>query len=355
MPGVRPAVTFIENRRRLSTVSLFALVGAIALLLIAALPLDIKDTSLLVETGEILHGLLTGVAVALLPSVYSSVNLHEQAADYVFVTLFLGFSFIFFYATSDILDEFLVMSDAIRLATQDLPIIIGMGLLVWGMVQWADERTEREEELAQQNERLETFANVVSHDLRNPLSVAQGYTELTRQEVGDIDSLDQLDESLDRMDVLIEDLLTLAQQGEPIEETEDVDLESLAADAWATAETKDAELETTGSVQLRIDRSRCRQLLENLFHNAVEHGGDDVTVTVGPLGKNGFFVADTGPGISESRRDDIFEYGYTTAQDGTGYGLATVKEIVEAHGGEITVADRDGGGARFEITEIKNR
>ena len=72
-----------------------------------------------------------------------------------------------------------------------------------------------------------------------------------------------------------------------------------------------------------------------------------MTVTIGSL-DDGFFVADDGPGVPESDRQQVFELGYTTDEDGTGYGLAIVSEIVDAHGWSIEIGDSDDG-ARFEI------
>jgi signal transduction histidine kinase len=72
---------------------------------------------------------------------------------------------------------------------------------------------------------------------------------------------------------------------------------------------------------------------------------------VGTLGDGegeGFVVADDGPGVPADARDRVFEYGYSTARDGTGFGLSIVEQIVEAHGWSIRLADGDGG-ARFEV------
>ena len=87
----------------------------------------------------------------------------------------------------------------------------------------------------------------------------------------------------------------------------------------------------------------------------MEHVGDGVTVRVGPLSGGGFYVEDDGPGIPEDERDQVFESGYTTERDGTGFGLNIVREIVEAHGGAISLTESDEGGARFEITGIETR
>jgi len=77
-----------------------------------------------------------------------------------------------------------------------------------------------------------------------------------------------------------------------------------------------------------------------------------VTVTVGAIDGRGFYVADDGPGIPEEDREDVLESGYTTSQDGTGFGLAIVSEIAEAHGWSVEVTESGAGGARFEITGV---
>ena len=100
------------------------------------------------------------------------------------------------------------------------------------------------------------------------------------------------------------------------------------------------------------DRSRLKQLLENLFRNAVAHNGDDVHVTVGDTA-DGFYVADDGVGVPPDDRDRIFESGYTTDADGCGLGLPIVRDIADAHGWDVTVAESTAGGARFEFTGVR--
>ena len=101
------------------------------------------------------------------------------------------------------------------------------------------------------------------------------------------------------------------------------------------------------------DPRRLVQLLENLFRNAVEHNGTDVQVIVGRLPhSNGFFVEDDGTGIPLDDRDRIFESGYSTNPDGTGFGLNIVEQIASAHGWDVDVASGSQGGARFEFTDV---
>ena len=211
------------------------------------------------------------------------------------------------------------------------------------------DRNERERELQRKNERLETFAHLVSHDLRNPLNVVAARLELAR-ETGDDEHFEAAEHAAERMETLVEDLLTLARQGETVDETSAVDLGASVESAWRTVEMGTATLETESALgSVGADESRLTELFENLFRNAREHAGEDVTVRVGREG-GCIFVEDDGPGIPADDRDRVFEIGYTTAEEGTGYGLAIVEEIVEAHGWSIDVSEGRAGGARFEMT-----
>ncbi|WP_284010018.1 PAS domain-containing protein [Haloarcula pelagica] len=215
------------------------------------------------------------------------------------------------------------------------------------------ESARKKERLERQNERLEEFASVVSHDLRNPLNVADGRLELARQEC-DSEHLDVAGRALTRMETLIEDLLALAQQGLSVGETTAVALADLAESCWQAVETADATLSAETDCVIQADPKRCQQLLENLIRNCVEHGGEDVTITVGALDDgDGFYVADDGPGIPTDEREAVFKSGYSTTDGGSGFGLAIVREIVQAHGWAITVTESEHGGARFEISGVE--
>ncbi|WP_049982125.1 ATP-binding protein [Halorubrum sp. BV1] len=202
--------------------------------------------------------------------------------------------------------------------------------------------------LRRERDRLDEFASIISHDIRNPLNVANGRVALAEAEC-DSTNLDPAKTALDRIEAIIEDVLELSRQGKAVGETESIRLEETARDAWNSISRANATLRTESLGHLEADRSRLVEVFENLFRNAIEHSGESVTVTVGRL-DDGFYVEDTGPGIPPEARNDIFEQGYTTNSSGTGFGLAIVKRIVEAHQWEIDVTDGADGGARFEIT-----
>jgi PAS domain S-box-containing protein len=227
---------------------------------------------------------------------------------------------------------------------------------VEGVVAVLADRTEAEayrRTIEEQNERLAAFASIVSHDLRNPLGVAQGYADLAEQ-TGDPEHFDRCRNALTRMESLIDDLLVLAREGADIAEVDSISIPELVTECWSFVRTAEAQLTATADVRIRGDSSRLQQLLENLFRNAVEHGGEDVTVVVGLLPDcSGLYVEDDGPGIPDADRERIFAGGYSTSEHGTGFGLEIVQQIVDAHGWEISATASSTGGARFEITGIE--
>jgi PAS domain S-box-containing protein len=218
--------------------------------------------------------------------------------------------------------------------------------------QLESERQLREQraELERQNERLEEFASVVSHDLRNPLNVARSRTELAQEGV-DSEHLEAVERAHDRMETLIENLLSLARERASGVETEPIDLTDVVQGAWQHVEGSEATIEIDADRTIRADRTQLQRLMENLFRNAIEHGGEDVTVTVGCL-DDGFYIEDDGDGIPEKQQDQVFEAGYSTEESGTGFGLSIVEQIAEAHGWDIRVTDSHTGGARFETTGV---
>jgi PAS domain S-box-containing protein len=220
---------------------------------------------------------------------------------------------------------------------------------------------DREDEVARERDRLEEFASLVSHDLRNPLNVAVGNLDLIRTQLAaeqEVPSeIEAIARSLDRMGALVEDMLVLARQGNAIDETEAVSLSVLAEECWENVDTADAELVVVDTLTLRADRSRLQQALENLFANAVTHGGPDVRIEIGALPDDaddvGFYVADDGPGIPEDVREEAFDAGVSTDEEGTGFGLKIVAEVADAHGWSVEYVDAADGGARFEFRGVE--
>jgi CheY-like chemotaxis protein len=209
-------------------------------------------------------------------------------------------------------------------------------------------------EIERQRDRLDEFASVVSHDLRSPLSVAQGHLELARDASDEPETvtahMDGIDAALARMDELIDDVLGLARQGKRVDDTTTVSLGDLVTQAWGCVDYDgNATLDRGDLPTVEADRERLRALLENLFRNAHEHAGPEPTVTVESLPDGGFAVADDGPGVPTEERDSVFEHGYSTSESGTGFGLSIVNTVAQAHGWDVSLTESESGGARFEF------
>ena len=201
---------------------------------------------------------------------------------------------------------------------------------------------------ATEQSNAEELVSIVSHDLQSPLNVARIHLEQAQEEHGS-PHLDSVAQSLDRMEALIADFLSLTWDGQRIEQLEHVNLALMANACWQSIDAENASLVVDTTRTIRADTARFQQLLENLFGNAVEHASA-TTVTVGGVGDDGFYVEDDGVGIPKSERGDVLDSGYST-DDSTGFGLAIVDTIAEAHGWSTTVTESDSGGARFEFRD----
>ena len=213
----------------------------------------------------------------------------------------------------------------------------------------------RTRELRREKERSEVFASAVSHDLRNPLNVATGHLGMARRDRADDDHLAAVADALDRMEAITEDVLTIAREGATVESPEPVTLASLVEECWDNVDTTDATLQVRlpEGFTVGADPRRLRHVVENLFRNAMEHAGPRPTIELGALSEaEGFYIADDGPGIDPDSREEVFQPGYSTAANGTGFGLAIVGEMAGAHGWTVSATESADGGARFEFTGV---
>jgi signal transduction histidine kinase len=201
------------------------------------------------------------------------------------------------------------------------------------------------DDVQDQNEQLEAFTSIISHDLRNPLTVAKGRAGLLDDDAVAPEHTEPLMDALDRMERIIEDGLTLAR-GTAVDETERVALGHRTGRAWRHIDSREAALVVPVDGVVRADPNLLEQLFENLFRNAVEHGGEDVTVTVAAR-EAGFVVADDGPGLPADRVDGVFDPGVSDGSGGTGLGLTIVRRIAEAHDWTVRAGNDDGAWFEF--------
>ena len=228
------------------------------------------------------------------------------------------------------------------------------GVPVYIMSSFVDisERVARERQLQSQKEQLDDFAGVVSHDIRNPLDVAQGRFEMLQTEC-ESDHIPPIVRSLDRIEDIVGDTLTLARQGQAVSDPEPIKLINIVGSCWRNISTASATLDVADDVTIVGDTSRLKHIFENLFRNAIEHGGDDVTVRIGQFAPNGIYVENDGPPIPEEKREEVFEPGHSSTSGGTGFGLTIVKRIAESHGWQVHIIEGTDDGTRFEFTNVE--
>ena len=225
------------------------------------------------------------------------------------------------------------------------------------------------EELERSNEELEQFAYIASHDLQEPLRMISSYTQLLAKRYKDQldgDANEFINYAVDganRMQVLINDLLSYSRVGTKGEDFSHVDLNSVLEAVKANLK---GVIEETGAVikysklpTVMADNSQMIQLFQNLIGNAVKFRREGVTPEIEITSKKEgnlfrFVVKDNGIGIDKKYLDRIFvifQRLHTKEEfPGTGIGLAICKKIVERHGGEISVESAEGKGSDFTFT-----
>lgn len=218
--------------------------------------------------------------------------------------------------------------------------------LLAGWIGYEISQALNQRELKQQYERMDAFLGVLSHDLRNPLSVASGYLEVEQQE-RDSKNLEKIAEAHERIDEMITELLNLARSPDVID-GRDVMLQKVAEEAWGNVKHNQSSLVVETDMVVKCDAQKLLNVFENLFRNAVEHNVDAVEIVVGELSDGeGFYVADDGSGIEEGV--ELFNYSSPELPEGTQLGLLIVQEILSAHDWKITYDDEYDEGARFEV------
>jgi|APHM01.1.fsa_nt_gi PAS domain S-box len=220
---------------------------------------------------------------------------------------------------------------------------------------------EDNQQLEDKSQQLEQFASILSHDLRNPINIAEGYLrEIETEENGA--EVAVIERALSRMNALIEDTLTLKDQSQPVEELEYLPVKELAEAAWELVDTGNSELRIVDRFELACDDDRITRLFENLFRNAIEHNDEPVVIRIGIHDtlttstrgetKKAFHVSDDGRGIPEDKREQMFEVGKSTTREGTGLGLPIIKRIAKAHHWTVRVEESFDGGAKFVFTAV---
>jgi signal transduction histidine kinase len=219
-----------------------------------------------------------------------------------------------------------------------------------GITRDITDRKDRERQLRQRNERLAKIAIVAAHELRNELQVASGRLDLVTEDPSHLPVVDRALENLDR---IVDDVVTLADAESGATETETTWLSTPAREVWESLPTEAAALEVLEDRLVTADPRSMRLLFEILLSNALEHAGEDVTVTLGAT-DDGFYVADDGDGIELDPPERVFDVGFELEGEDVGIGLFVARRIANDHGWSLDATNREGGGARFEVTGVSD-
>ena len=237
-----------------------------------------------------------------------------------------------------------------------------------------DQRHEMEKQLLlantklrESNQELEAFSYTVAHDLRNPLRHMRGFSDLLASSANDETSrliLSKIQNSTDRMDQLIGDLLNFAKMQEQELDTEECDLAEVANEILDRLRQVDSDRQVEcivpASLPAKCDRKLSKIALENLIGNAWKYTSkkENARIEIGLQEEAVFYVRDNGAGFDSNLSQRLFEPFYRFHRrsefPGTGVGLSTVLRIIEKHGGSIRAEGSLGEGAVFYFSFEKN-
>ena len=216
------------------------------------------------------------------------------------------------------------------------------------------------QELAARNQRLSAIGKMaasLAHQIRTPLAGALLYLSQCRSRRDERERGKLLEKGIERLrhlDLLVQDMLVFARGKGPGERVRVADLFKAVHDAAMAVKPPNAYLVIHGSdalVELDGNRTALTAALTNLVNNAFESAPDVIVTLQAKLrgDRVEFTVRDNGPGIAPSIQSRVFEPFFSTRPAGTGLGLAVVKTVAEAHGGDLALHSEDGRGTRIEI------
>lgn len=253
----------------------------------------------------------------------------------------------------------------------------GTQLIFWDIteqVQAEKQRAIAQEEVELKNRDLTTLLYVISHDLKEPVRAIQSFSMLVKERAAEsldersTDFLDRVIGASDRMQQLLDDVLLLSRAQRSIDPTDEINLAEVARDVLIQLQGRIEETGAQVTVSpklptIRGDRRWLTQALQNLVANALKFSLPDSPpeIEIAPYSlpdeesssSTAIAVLDRGPGIDSDHAERIFELfqrAVSRRVEGTGAGLAIVRQVAERHGGRAFVEAREGGGSTFVMT-----
>ncbi|NHJ84890.1 MAG: PAS domain S-box protein [Asgard group archaeon] len=206
---------------------------------------------------------------------------------------------------------------------------------------------EKQKELQEQRDELESFASTIAHDLRGKMQVISLYNSLAETEYSD-----KIANSIDDMSSFIEDLLLLAKRGEIIGEITDIDLNEIITEICSKITTLQPNLEISikNLPEIKGDKLKLKQVFENLLMNVVKHAEATTCEIFGSSTKNNYKITikDNGKGIPEDKLEEIQKSWKTKRY--SSFGLLIVLKVIEAHKGKVDLKSEENIGTQIIIS-----
>jgi PAS domain S-box-containing protein len=195
-------------------------------------------------------------------------------------------------------------------------------------------------------QKLSEFTETVSKDLKNPVNIAKGYLDLIQDSEHD-EEIREIENSLNQLEEIIDHLSYINGDSEVLDKKE-ISIRDTFKGSLDYFDREEIEDKVRGDQEANADPSALTTVFQNLIRNSTEYSEGEVTIEVGEL-EDGFYYQDDGPGVDEEIKDRIFEQGFTTEEENTGFGLCAVKKIAEAHGWKVEQYKGELGGLQIEF------
>lgn len=217
-------------------------------------------------------------------------------------------------------------------------------------------RIERQRrELMRHNDQLESLATGIRHELRNKLQIVGGHVDAAAGAVesGDVttarDSLGTASQTADRMERTVDDLSTLAQYGQTVQQRRENDFRKTARRAWETTDTGDLSLTVEGKGTVMADAGRLEELFQNAYVFALHNGADRVTLS---LREDGFALSDDGTRPPDGKLDEIFDYGAAVPSAEAGMAMPNVETLARVHDWDVSIDREYVDGVRAVVSGV---
>jgi len=238
-------------------------------------------------------------------------------------------------------------------------VVVGQAIVCADVTNLERQRRQlkrKNKQLDQQNEQLDAFADAITHELRNTLTIAMGYFEIIATErserptASSDEAVETVERMHERMEHIVTDLARLARRGQTIDEIEPCELGVIADDAFDSVDPDGLTLRNNADISLRADCSLLSELLSTVIRFADLYGASVLTVE-----RNGteLILTTDSESIPAEEIDDVFTYGEAKPSTETGMLFPTMRSLASSHGWTVDIDPTYRAGVRIEVGDIE--